>query len=204
MSGQDVRDLPSKADILDRVRVHDGSRPVERIRLRPEGRAQQSRDVVRAGRVAAVIAYDPTCDVLVMLRQFRLPAHLAHGRGLLVEIVAGRADGNEDIAETARRECIEEIGLEPRQLQLLFRYLPSPGYTDEEVTVFLGLVDSRHMPAQAGLENESEYTLPMAVARADAIAALDAGYLSNGITVTALHWLARHGGDLTSMVETLE
>ena len=36
------------------------------------------------------------------------------------------------------------------------------------------------------------------VAREDAIALLDAGKINNGLTLIALHWLARHGDRLRS------
>ena len=70
-------------------------------------------DVLRSGPAAAVLPIDPGRDELVLLRQFRLAAHLANGKGNLVEIVAGHVEENEEPAETARRECVEEIGVAP-------------------------------------------------------------------------------------------
>src|SRR3981081_2908904 len=50
----------------------------------------QPRDVLRASRVAAVLPIDLERGQVILIRQFRLPAHLATGRGEMVEIVAGR------------------------------------------------------------------------------------------------------------------
>src|SRR5438105_15871287 len=69
------------------------------------GPTTQTRDVLRFGRVAAVLPLDLVREEIIVIRQFRLPAHLANGRGQPVEIVAGRVEANEDLVETARREC---------------------------------------------------------------------------------------------------
>ena len=62
----------------------------QRYRLTLQG-AEQTREVVRAGKVAAVLPLDLERGEIVLIRQFRLPAHLANGHGELVEIVAGRS-----------------------------------------------------------------------------------------------------------------
>jgi ADP-ribose diphosphatase len=55
----------------------------------------QQRDVVCGGKVVAVLPYDPERGEVVLIRQFRLPAHLANGEGELIEIVAGRIEPGE-------------------------------------------------------------------------------------------------------------
>src|SRR3954447_13545122 len=99
---------------------------------------QQRRDVLRASRVAAVLPVDLERGQLVLIRQFRLAAHLATGRGEMVEIVAGRIEPGEAAAVAARRECHEEIALVPDRLVELYSVLPTPGFTDEFITFFLG------------------------------------------------------------------
>jgi ADP-ribose pyrophosphatase len=152
----------------------------------------QQRDVVRAGGVAAVLAVDLPRRQLVLIRQFRLPAHLVTGRGEMVEIVAGRVEHGEAAAETARRECMEEIGVAPDRLVELYSVLPTPGFADEYVTFFLGFIDATQVPARAGAAAENEDTRPFVVSIDDAIAALDLGGLANGLLITALQWLALH------------
>jgi ADP-ribose pyrophosphatase len=43
-----------------------------------------------------------------LVRQFRLPAHLANKKGDVVEFVAGRVEANETLIEATRRECREK------------------------------------------------------------------------------------------------
>ncbi|MFY9598870.1 MAG: NUDIX hydrolase, partial [Pseudolabrys sp.] len=77
-----------------------------------DGPVVQERDVLIAGKVIVVIPIDVARQEIVLIRQFRLPAHLANGRGDLVEFVAGRVEAGESLMEAARRECKEEIGVE--------------------------------------------------------------------------------------------
>jgi ADP-ribose pyrophosphatase len=150
----------------------------------------QQRDVVRASHVAAVLAIDLARNAVVLIRQFRLPAHLATGRGDMVEIVAGRVDHGETPAAAARRECIEEIGVAPERVAELFSVLATPGFTDEYVTFFAGFVDSAAVLTRGGLADENEDTHPFVVSIDEALAALDRGKVANALLYTALQWLA--------------
>lgn len=195
----------TKIEIADRVMdvavsppvtVAKGYLPYERfdvaiIRADDETLRQQ-RDVLRGGRVAAVLPVDLARDEIVLLRQFRLPAHLATGRGEMVEIVAGRVDGDESEMAAAARECQEEIGVAPDRLIELFSVLPTPGITDEFVTFFLGFIDSSKVPLRGGLAEEHEDTRPFIVSIDAAIAALDSAQVFNGLMISAVQWLALH------------
>jgi ADP-ribose pyrophosphatase len=162
---------------------------------------RQCRDVLRASRVAAVLAVDLARDKIVLIRQFRLPAHLASGRGEMVEIVAGRVDDHESVPDAAARECHEEIGVAPERLVELFSVLPTPGFTDEFVTFFLGFVDSSEVPLRGGLADEHEDTRPFVVSIDAAIAALDKGQVLNGLMINALQWLALNRSRLQGLYD---
>jgi ADP-ribose pyrophosphatase len=161
----------------------------------------RTHDLVRFGHIVAVLPVDIARDEVVLIRQFRLPAQLANGKGELVEIVAGHVEAGEQWLEAARRECVEEIGVAPRALKELFTYLPTPGASDEEITLFLGIVDASQVPEQAGAEAEREETRPMRVPIDKAIAALAAGAMRNGLLVMALQWLALNRGRLRELAD---
>ena len=58
--------------------------------------------------------------------------------GVLYELPAGKRDvPGEDPAATARRECVEEVGLLPGRLTLLQTFFNSPGYSDEQSWLYL-------------------------------------------------------------------
>ena len=148
------------------------------------------RDVVRVGPVVVVIPVDLERGEVVMLRQFRLGAHLAIGRGEQVELPAGHVEAGEAAIDAARRECLEEIGVAPHVLVPLFGMLPSPGMSDEHQTFFLGVVDAAKVADRAGAAHEQEDTRPFRVPIGRAIGALDQGGLQYGATVLGLQWLA--------------
>jgi ADP-ribose pyrophosphatase len=162
---------------------------------------RQQRDVLRANRVAAMLPIDLEREQVVLIRQFRLPGHLATGRGDMVEIVAGRIEHGEAASVAARRECAEETGVAPERLVELFSVLPTPGFTDEEVVFFLGFVDASRVSTRAGVAAESEVIEPFVVSIDDALAALDQGQVANGLLVTALQWLALHRARLREYYE---
>ena len=159
----------------------------------------QVRDVLRAGKVIAVLPLDVARGEVVMIRQFRPAAHLANGKGETVEIVAGRVEAGEALAETARRECQEEIGVAPGALVELFSYLPTPGLTDEEVTLFVASVDASRVPERTH-PTEGEYISVLRVPIEAALAALSKGAMRNGPLVLALHWLALNRGRVADML----
>jgi len=192
-----------RADLLiaGREVLAEGFRRYERLRVRRSGEnVPRPLDVLRSGPAAAVLPIDPGRDEVVLLRQFRLAAHLANGRGNLVEIVAGHVETDEQPAEAARRECVEEIGVAPGLLVELFTYLTSPGMSDEEITLFLGVVDASGVPERAGAAAEHEETVPMRVPIDAALAALAAGTVRNGPLIIALQWLALNRGRLGEIV----
>ena len=149
-----------------------------------------ARDVLHVGKVVGVLAVDPARNVVVLIRQFRLAAHLAIGLGEQTEMVAGHVEAGETPQQAARRECVEEIGVEPQSLHLLFHFLPAPGVNDEYTAMFLGIVDSTRVPERAGAAHESEDTRPLCVDIDMALAALADGRLHNGYLIMALQWLA--------------
>lgn len=194
-----VGDRAANVAAMPPLAIGIGYQRYERHRFR-QGRAERAHDVLRGGRAVAVIAVDPPRDTVVLIRQFRIAAHLATGRGELVEIVAGRVDAGESDEAAARRECLEEIGTAPRQLKSLFGVLSSPGLTDEYVTFYLASVDSTAVAARGGVAAEHE-DIATLVAPLDAVAtALAQGRIHNALAVVGLQWLLLNRARLTELL----
>jgi ADP-ribose pyrophosphatase len=68
---------------------------------------------------------------VILVRQYRAPL----GRWAW-ELPAGSLKRGEDVQKAARRECQEEIGLIPGQVEKLGSFFPTPGYCDEEMNFF--------------------------------------------------------------------
>ncbi len=102
----------------------------------PDGRRIEL-EIVRHPGGAAVAAVDDH-GMVCMVHQYR---HA--GGGWLWELPAGKIDNREDPLLTARRELLEEGGVEAEQWHSLGRMHSSPGVFDEVIHLYLATVLSR-------------------------------------------------------------
>ena len=100
----------------------------------------------------------------------------------IYEIPAGLLEAGEDPEHCARRELVEEVGLEAGQVTLLSRFRNSPGFTDETVYVYLGR-QLQQVPQQ--LEDD-EYLRVVRMPLSEAMGMLDRGEITDGKTVIGL------------------
>jgi NTP pyrophosphohydrolases including oxidative damage repair enzymes len=143
------------------------------------------REVTEHPGAVAIVAVDED-DRVMLVHQYR---HAVRRR--LWELPAGLLDhADEEPVEAAERELAEEAGLAAQHWEVLVDLVPSPGFSDEAVRVFLarGLTDVGRTPTGHD-DEESDLTarwvsLPVAVRMALA------GTIVNGVTVAGL--LAAH------------
>ncbi len=200
---RELADLAAAIDLSPPEVLAKGYRDYQRyhVKLKAAGvPVEQQRDVIRGGKVAAVLPIDLSRGEIVLIRQFRLAAHLANGKGDLVEIVAGRVDAGESVVAAARREYTEEIGVAPERLVELFSYLTTPGVADEEVTVFLAAVDASRVSEGAHVSPDGEQLHLFRVSIDAAIAALAEARMHNSLLIVALQWLALNRERLSNLL----
>jgi 8-oxo-dGTP pyrophosphatase MutT (NUDIX family) len=131
----------------------------------PDGEAFR-RDVVRhPGAVVVVPLHDDRTVSLV--RQFRAPVMTT-----LLEAPAGTCDvDGEPLETTARRELVEEAGLDAGSLRRLVAVHNSPGYSDQLTTIYVA-TDLRPVPtARSGVEEQWMSVERIAVDDVDALVA---------------------------------
>jgi ADP-ribose pyrophosphatase len=201
MSAEDLSDSAVEVELTGPEKRGGGFYGYDRYGVKLDGAAFE-RDVVRIGRVVVILLVDLDRDEVVLIRQFRLGAHLALDKGDVVEVPAGRVERGEDVADAARRECQEETGLVPEVLVPVFDLMPSAGSSDEHMFFFLGTVDASKVLERAGAAHEQEDTRPLRVSIDRALEALKAGKLHYGAAVLALQWLALNRGRLREVAET--
>jgi ADP-ribose pyrophosphatase len=143
-----------------------------------------TREIVEHPGAVAIAALDED-QRLAMILQYR---HAVARR--LWELPAGLLDvEGEDPAEAAARELAEEAGLAAARWSVLVDVVPSPGFSDESVRVFLaeGLTEvGRPEPAD---DEEADLELRW-VPLADAVRRVLAGEIVNAVTAAAV--LAAH------------
>ena len=195
---------PARVRVSNSNRVFDGYLKVDRYELSHElycGDWSQTlvREVMDRGEVAAVLPFDPVCQEVVLIEQFRVGAWAASWQEpWLLECVAGVMHEGESAGEVAIREAHEETGCEVTDLELVYRYFPSSGACTELVDLFCGRVDASTVDGIHGLAAEGEDIYARAWPLADALALLDTGRICNSVTLIALQWLALNHQRLTS------
>jgi ADP-ribose pyrophosphatase len=196
------KDLPSKVAIEGTEVLVDGHIRLERMRLTVEGFSGEmskpmTRDIARVGRSTAVLLYDAKEHTFVLNEQFRLGAYVnGVDRPWLLEAVAGMVDEGESPEAAARREVEEETGCKAGQMEVIGRYLTTPGLFDEYITIFVAAVDSKKAGGVHGEAAEGEEIRTQVVAVEEALAAADRGEMLNIVTQVAMLWFARHGDEL--------
>lgn len=113
--------------------THEGQMISVRIdEMRYEDGSTSEREVVAHPGAVAIVAHDDRR--LYMVRQPRE----AVGQDSLFELPAGKLDvEGEAPLDCAKRELVEEVGLEAAEWRELKRFYTSPGFTDEQVHVFV-------------------------------------------------------------------
>lgn len=96
----------------------------------PGGR-EAWREVVHHPGASAVVVQDGKGRI-IMERQYRYALQEA-----LLEIPAGKLDGNEDPLDCARRELAEETGYRAESWRYLGVIATSPGFCNEQIHVYL-------------------------------------------------------------------
>ncbi|MGH7033873.1 MAG: NUDIX domain-containing protein [Stellaceae bacterium] len=183
--------------ISARETLHQGFARLDRYRLRHRlydggWSKEMEREVFERRHTVGVLLYDPQRDEVVLVEQFRLPAHLAGFPAWELEIVAGITDHDgESAADLARREAREEAGIEIIGDPVpVHHFMPSPGACTERVALLCGRVDAEGAGGIHGLAHEHEDIKVAVLSYRAAMELVRADRIGNGLTILALYWLA--------------
>lgn len=127
MDDKDLMEQELVADTLYRGRIINLRNDTVQL---PNGTVAHREYVEHMGG-AAILPIDDTGNVL-LVRQYRYPY-----RRILYEIPAGKLEKGEAPDTTALRELEEETGYTARDLESYGVFLPSPGYTNEKLYLYV-------------------------------------------------------------------
>jgi len=184
-------------EVLDRIEGYRGFFRLDRVRVRFRRygggwSAPIEREVFERGHAACVLAYDPALDVVVLVEQFRAAAIEAPGGPWLIETIAGIIEPGEAPDAVARREAVEEAGLEIGDLLRVGEILVTPGGSSERLVLYCGRCDAANAGGIHGLAGEDEDIRVVVLTLAAALAAIEAGRIRVANAVIPLLWLALH------------
>ncbi|WP_462386854.1 NUDIX domain-containing protein [Acidovorax sp. Q11] len=150
-----------------------------------------SREAYDRGNGAALLLFDPRRSMVVLTRQFRLPAFLnGCADGLLIETCAGLLDGD-DPETCIRREAEEETGYRVRQPRKVFEAYMSPGSVTEKLHFFVAEYEpGDRIRTGGGLEGEGEDIEVIEMPLAEALAGIANGTIQDGKTIMLLQHVA--------------
>lgn len=165
------------ARVLGHRRVYDGrvlSLDVDEVE--EPGGVRAAREVVRHRGSVATLAVSAD-DRVILVRQYRYAVDEA-----LWELPAGRLDAGETPEQGARRELLEEVGLEAETVEPLTVFYTTPGFCDEAMHVFRA-AGLRQVPPRPEGDERIE---PRWFALDEALAMVERGEIKEGKTLVAL------------------
>jgi nudix-type nucleoside diphosphatase (YffH/AdpP family) len=184
------------AEILGSTVAYSGWNRMLVATVRTAGGAEIKRSVEDHGAAVALLPFDPRRRCALLVRQLRVPVLMAEGAPTLLEAPAGILD-SDDPAACARREAMEEAGLELADLVALGKVYPMPGISTERIHLFLAEYDVASRVAEGGglaEENEEIEIVEMDLSELAALA--DAGSLNDLKTFALVQALRLRRPDL--------
>lgn len=157
-----------------------------------------SRELFLRGEAVGVLLYDPERDLVGLVEQFRAGALDEPSGPWCMEIVAGMIETGETPEDVARRELVEEAGIEAGELEYICNYLPSPGGSDERMHLLCALVDLSQAGGIHGLDEEHEDIKVHVIPAPEALDRIYQGRFNNAAVLLCLQWLQIHRPQLRS------
>lgn len=154
---------------------------------------RQQRETYDRGDGAAILLYNEQKKTVVLTRQFRFPVFSNGEAGYLIEVCAGKLDGDDPVT-CAKKEAEEETGYRVSEVRQVFRSYMSPGSVTERLSLFVAHYDAASKVSDGGGHfEEGEDIEVLELPFAEAMAMLETGEINDGKTVILLQYAALHG-----------
>jgi nudix-type nucleoside diphosphatase (YffH/AdpP family) len=186
----------STPEILDKTTVHDGWAKYSVLRVRLADGQIVDRELEEHGPAVTVLPYDPERRTAILVCQFRAPVLVAVGESALVEAVAGLTDGDAP-EKAARREALEETGVQLTALEPVACFWTMPGLSTERMHLYLApYTGSDRVGEGGGAHGEHENIIALELPLRELAAKADAGVLADMKTFALIQTLRLRKPDL--------
>jgi nudix-type nucleoside diphosphatase (YffH/AdpP family) len=161
----------------------------------PNG-AQVVREVEDHGGAISVLPYDPVKRTAILVRQFRAPTFVARNEESVLEAIAGGIEESDPDA-CARREAMEEAGLQLRDLEHVSTAWTMPGISTERIDLYLATYgDNDRVGDGGGVADEHEDITVVELALDELAAMADEKLLDDVKTLVLVQTLRLRRPDL--------
>lgn len=142
------------------------------------------------GDSVAVLVFNLDTQKLILINQFRYPAH-KYGQGWMTEVIAGMVDEGETPEESGRRELLEEAGLTVSSFEHICDFYPSPGGSSERIFLYYAEVSGKFAVYNqtGGLSDHGEDIMTMEVTLEEALNKIKTGEIIDAKTIMGIFWL---------------
>lgn len=149
-----------------------------------------NREAYDHGDGAAVLLFNREKGTVILTRQFRLPAYINGGEGMLIEVAAGLLEAK-DPESRVRQEAEEETGYRISHVRKVFEAWMSPGSVTEKLHLFIAEYHPEDRVSRGGgLTEEGEDLEVLEMPFTEAIQAMDNGTINDGKTIMLLQYAA--------------
>ena len=146
----------------------------------------QERESYDIGDAAAVLPFDRARGTILLIKQFRWPTFEWGYKQLLIEVIAGKLDGDTPL-DCINKEAIEEAGVTLSSPRLVTHCFVSPGAVKERVSLFLADYDSAAPRAKGGGHaSEGEDIIVLETTLDEALAMIARGEIADMKTIALL------------------
>ncbi len=153
-----------------------------------------ARETYENGDGAGVLLYCREQGTVVLTRQFRFPAYQVGEAGDLIEVCAGKLDGDDPVT-AAKKEAEEESGYRVTDIEeVMAGVYMSPGSVTERLWLYIAAYDAGSRVSDGGgLVEEGEDIEVLELGFEDALAMVASGEIRDAKTVILLQHLRLRG-----------
>lgn len=154
---------------------------------------RQVRETYDRGDGAGILLYNEEKKTVILTRQFRFAVYFNDEPGYLIEVCAGKLDGDDPVT-CAKKEAEEETGYRVSEVRQVYRSYMSPGSVTERLSLFVGKYDAASKVSEGGGHvHEGEDIEVLELPFAEALRMLETGEINDAKTVMLLQYAALNG-----------
>ena len=159
-----------------------------------------SREIFSKGDAVAIVPFEPSTNLIWLVKQMRPAALLSECEPYQWEIPAGLISKDETAEEAARRELEEETCLKNTQLRYICNFFPSPGNSKDRVFLFVAIVENGAIrDGRGGVNEESEFIDFRAFNYEEVLELVQKNIVQNSTTMLGIMLLDKYRSELLSL-----